>query len=135
LETFSYQDKENGMTRINCVPPSELSVKHLIAEYKELPRTFGLIQKSQMKGLSPHQIDIPHRYTMGTGHVKFFYNKAIWLVERQKSLIQEMLNRGYSPNFRNPEILIEGLRNHWLNDWIPSQWDMEINRKRIQERS
>jgi len=31
------------MTRINCAPKKELSDKHLAAEYRELPRIFGLV--------------------------------------------------------------------------------------------
>lgn len=30
------------MTRINCVPVRELGGKHLVAEYRELPRVYAL---------------------------------------------------------------------------------------------
>ena len=32
------------MTRINCVPVEELHQKHLVAEYRELPRVFRLAE-------------------------------------------------------------------------------------------
>ena len=31
------------MTRINCVPVTELHDRHLVAEYRELPRCFALM--------------------------------------------------------------------------------------------
>ena len=33
------------MTRINCIPPAELSDKHLLAEFHELPRVFTHVLK------------------------------------------------------------------------------------------
>jgi deoxyribonuclease V len=33
------------MTRINLLPPSELADQHLLAEWRELPRIFGLVKK------------------------------------------------------------------------------------------
>ena len=81
---------ETALTRINCVSPEELHGKHLLAEYRELPRIFNIVRKRVEQGQSPSQIDMPDRYTLGTGHVKFFYDKLGWLVDRQKSLIREM---------------------------------------------
>lgn len=110
------------MTRINCVPPSELTDKHLLAEYRELPRVFGLARCGD---------DIPTSYRMGAGHVKFFYDKLGYLKRRQKSLIDECIQRGFnikhtSVDFAAPDCL--------CGDWIPSEADMAINRARIKER-
>jgi deoxyribonuclease (pyrimidine dimer) len=41
------------MTRINVVPPRELTRQHLIAEYRELPRVFGLVKKAAARGERP----------------------------------------------------------------------------------
>lgn len=54
------------MTRINCVPVEELTDKHLLAEYRELPRIFNLARAVE---------DAPTEYVLGTGHMKFFYDK------------------------------------------------------------
>lgn len=81
------------MTRINCIKPSELVRQHLISEYRELPRVFSLVRKAQDKGLQPSDIKAPRRYTLGTGHVKFFYDKLGYLVKRQQALIDEMQRR------------------------------------------
>ncbi|MBP7000765.1 pyrimidine dimer DNA glycosylase/endonuclease V [Amaricoccus sp.] len=41
------------MTRINVVPPEELSRAHLVAEYRELPRVFGMVRAMIARGLDP----------------------------------------------------------------------------------
>ena len=38
------------MTRINVIPVDELVNKHLLAEYHEITRVFGLVKKSILKG-------------------------------------------------------------------------------------
>jgi len=122
------------MTRINCVPPTILTVKHLVAEYRELPRVFGLVRQAQEKGLVVSDIDIPSNYVLGKGHVKFFYNKLLYLLDRQISLINEMKSRGYNPFHDKPDGLIEGLDRMWLNNWLPNESDHAINMARLIER-
>lgn len=122
------------MTRINVVPPSELVREHLVAEYSELPRAFTLVKAAQERGLAPTAVGIPTAYTLGTGHVKFFYDKCLFLLRRQQSLIREMQSRGYNPKFDNPDGLIVGLDQHWLNDWEPDSMALYLNRLRIRER-
>jgi len=122
------------MTRINCVPPSELVDKHLVAEYRELPRIFGLVRKAQDKGLTPKDIGANPSYVLGTGHVKFFYNKLQYLMKRQQMLIDEMRKRGFKPNFVNIDELMTGINQCWYGDWEPDEVAMNINRERIKER-
>lgn len=121
------------MTRINCVPPEQLSGKHLVAEYSELPRVFTLVRKRIKKGHRPSDIDIPEKYALGPGHVKFFYDKLGWLKKRQESLIQEMLRRGYRPTFTGAGLL-DGIPNEWAGEWEPDQAAVEINQARLRER-
>lgn len=122
------------MTRINCVPPEELTAKHLVAEYRELPRIFTLVRKAQDRGLTDVDIMIPPVYVLGTGHVRFFYNKLKYLETRQIMLIDEMRKRGFKPNFVKIDELMTGINQMWYNDWIPDDKAMEINRQRINER-
>mgnify|MGYP005850903769 CR=1 FL=1 len=112
------------MTRINCVPPEELSGPHLVAEYRELPRVFGLIRRAK-PGKAPQE------YVMGQGHVRFFYDKAGWLLQRQRSLIEEMKRRGYKPRHTDPEALTNGLE---LGSWEPDERALAVNRARLVER-
>lgn len=122
------------MTRINCIPPSELVDKHLVAEYRELPRIFGLVKKAQERGLTPLNINATPDYVLGTGHVKFFYDKLQYLQKRQQMLINEMRKRVFKPKFVNVEELMQGINQMWYGDWEPDEKAMAINRARIKER-
>ncbi len=121
------------MTRINCVPPEELSTKHLVAEYRELPRIFGLARKAYERGERPTDKRNPLNYTLGTGHVRFFYNKQMFLQLRMIELVDEMRRRGHKPQFAPPTTL--DLPSSWLNDWTPTPEAQAINRQRIKERT
>ena len=59
------------MTRINCgIPPCELTDKHLMAEHREIKRIPNCIKKGRYSMTGQ-----PEVFTLGKGHVKFFYNK------------------------------------------------------------
>jgi len=120
------------MTRINCIPVQELCRHHLVAEYRELPRVFKLAYKAINKGTA---IAVPPTYTLGTGHVKFFYARLEYLSKRHEELVAEMKARGFKPQMENVgaewKTKIEQI--YW-NDWKPSEQDMSINRARIEER-
>lgn len=122
------------MTRINLIDPSYLSDKHLGAEYRELPRIFGLVRVAQGKGLTPEHFPIPGMYKMGKGHVTFFFNKLKWLQRRQRALIKERLKRGLVTNYSNTDDLVVGINKEWLGDWVPSRKEIKINLARINER-
>jgi deoxyribonuclease (pyrimidine dimer) len=119
------------MTRINVVPPVELTQQHLVAEYRELPRIFNLVRAAIERGEKPNDKRNPLAYTLGTGHCRFFYAKLGWLKERQRSLITEMLKRGYKPSFTDVEHLDEGIGPEWRGDWFPDPAALAVNRARI----
>jgi len=121
------------MTRINCIPPEELTGRHLVAEYRELPRIFGLVEKAITRGENPNDPRNPTTYRLGTGHVRFFYSRLQWLLQRQRSLIEEMMKRGYQPT-HDATGLGEGIPMEWWGDWSPDEHSMMINRERIAER-
>lgn len=118
------------MTRINVVPVQELENIHLLAEYRELPRIFGLATRFYH---SPQRNDktLPKEYTLGKGHVKFFYNKLFWLAQRQKNLVNELIKRGYNIQFTSPEDLLKNCPSEWCNDYIVTNEALKINRERI----
>jgi deoxyribonuclease (pyrimidine dimer) len=122
------------MTRINCIDPDLLQDKHLLAEYRELPRIFGLIRKAQERGETPSNSQIPKAYRMGPGHVRFFYNKALWLVMRQESLIAECVRRGFNIQYRDTGHLLDGINEEWCGTWYPTSMDQGINIARINDR-
>lgn len=128
------------MTRINCVPVECLTKKHLQAEYFELPRVLTAVEKLVAQGKTVKDVDIPDSYTLGTGHMKFFYNKLFYLYVRHRKLYYELRNREVfvdnekfikvGQRFQNEE-----LRNReWLHNWNPSPEDMYLNMKRLTER-
>lgn len=114
------------MTRINCIPVEDLHNKHLLAEYRELPRIFKLARPCNTA---------PDRYVLGAGHVKFFYSRLKYLYNRQCDLYIEMIKRGYKPTY-NPEGLRQfaDIKPKLWNDWQPDADAMRINRERINER-
>lgn len=108
------------MTRINTIPPELLSDKWLLAEYREMPRISKLAKKTSK----------PDNYTLGTGHVRFFYDLGGYLNNRFSQITTEMKRRGYKCNFDNYRSHPEGLNN----DWIPAKKDLELNIARLVEK-
>lgn len=130
----SVHDRVPGLTRINCIPPSELSGPHLVAEYRELPRIFALVRGAIARGEEPNARRNPEFYTLGKGHVRFFYTRLGYLAARQAALIAEMQRRGYMPSFLDPNGLLEGIPPEWCNEWEPTPDAIALNRERISER-
>lgn len=115
------------MTRINLVPVEELCDKHLIAEYHELPRIFGLAKFLPKTMYSP-------TYILGKGHMKFFYGKLSFLCKRQKMLADEMKRRRFRVNF-DPETLWFACDDKALyNDWTPTDKEIKISRDHLNKR-
>lgn len=120
------------MTRINVVPVSELVDKHLIAEYRELPRIYKLaIGYHNRKNKSK----IPEEYILGTGHVTFFYDKLSFIENRHKELIQEMISRGFNVSYSGDAPLeSKSLPNSYWKDYEPTKESIRLNQERISER-
>ncbi|MDS1141981.1 pyrimidine dimer DNA glycosylase/endonuclease V [Pusillimonas sp. SM2304] len=120
------------MTRINCVPVQELSGPHLVAEYRELPRVFALAQKAAAKG----NLSQPSCYTLGKGHLLFFYTRLSYLAHRHTALVEEMKRRGYKPTFSGVQRSdFPSIPDHYWKDWTPTEEALGLNRQRILDRS
>lgn len=122
------------MTRINCIPVEELHDKHLLAEYTEITRVTEYVKKS-LNSKTPTAI--PSSYRMKEGHVKFFYNKYVWLAERYTQLYNEMCSRDKNVDPK----LFEYYLNRFKQkspfgevSWKPSVDEITISRQRINER-
>lgn len=72
----------HAMTRINCIPPSELSTG-------SLPRIFGLVIAAIDRGESPDDARNPPAYGLGPGHVRFFYPRLAWCAARYGAVVSE----------------------------------------------
>lgn len=123
------------MTRINVVPVESLSRQHLIAEYREITRLPGNLRTSLSRKSKPFSMsEISNEYILGTGHVKFFFDKMQYLEQRFTQLTTEMIRRGYNPNFTDASIF----RNcpvEFYNQYEPTPEAIALNIGRIKERS
>jgi deoxyribonuclease (pyrimidine dimer) len=87
------------MTRVNLIPPSELTDQHLFAEFRELKMVPKALARSlRARGVQGVLAMVPPAYTLGKGHVSFFYNKGQCLAERYQALRVELERRGVNFN-------------------------------------
>ena len=122
------------MTRINIIPCEELADQHLVAEYREIFMVGSSLQRSLRSPFwATNRETAPKQFTLNAGHVKFFYDKGLYLHNRYRQLVAEMKRRGMNPD---SERVFK--REQWpdelYNDWVPSEHDQLIIRQRIQER-
>lgn len=110
------------MVRVNLVNPKYLTDQHLIAEYAEILMLLAYIKQH------PEKKNIPSRYTLKKGHMKFFKDKVLYLKRRHEQIIREMKKRGFKPT-RN--LKISGLRKSLMNNWKPNPQDLQIIKRRL----
>lgn len=116
------------MTRINvAIKPAELPDKLLLAELREIKRIPNVIRQGKYN-LS----GIPDQFTLGTGHVKFFYNKLEYLLKRYLALRREALERGF--NVSDWSEAWNGVPPELMNDYNETLRDRSILIERILEK-
>ncbi|ASD52052.1 endonuclease V N-glycosylase UV repair enzyme [Pseudomonas phage PspYZU05] len=120
------------MTRINLTKASVLADQHLMREYNELPRVLGLLDKHFAK-TKKLPTNLPKNYTMGTGHIKFFYDKLLFLQKRQAELVAELLKRNYNIQYID-NLDISRFPIELQQDFSPSKYDIMISANRLLER-
>lgn len=70
---------------------------------------------------------------MGTGHVRFFYDKLYFLQTRLATIITECLQRGFKISFTQvPDI--SDLPVKYCQDYQPTERDIALSRQRIEEK-
>lgn len=125
------------MTRVNLVPPEELADQHLFAEFRELK----MVPKSLARSIAARGVGavvqrIPGEYVLGTGHVSFFYDKGLFLLQRYSRLRHELRYRGVQFNeaaLLDPDNVFQA--EPWLcRDYCPTPEAIALNRARIAER-
>lgn len=116
------------MTRINLIPVSELTDQHLLAEHREIKRIPNLI----LSGKFSLEWQ-PKEFTLGQGHIKFFYDKILFLSQRYIRLYDECIKRWFKV-----EYYIKPFKDLYMsdlsNDWSPTEKDIEVSYQRIQEK-
>lgn len=115
------------MTRINTIPVQELCDSHVLAEIREITRIPNTIKSGRaiIK-------DIPKSFTLGKGHVKFFYNKVGYIERRYNELVIECRNREFEVEDKLTSF--QNISNHLINDWNPTPESISLIKNRILER-
>ena len=113
------------MTRINVgVDPSELNTKMLIAEHREIKRIPNCIKSGRYS-----MENQPKSFTLGIGHVKFFYDKILYLRNRYKRIHSECVRRGFDvQNFGDS---FANIPERLMNDYIETESDRKMILERI----
>ena len=123
------------MTRINAhIRPIKLCDQHLVAEYREILRTNALAIKRARKEGKSMLGNIQQSFTLGSGHVTFFYDKLLYIHLRFNALRSELINRGMNATIEWQLDEIEEFK--WLyNDWPEDQEADQLIVARILERA
>lgn len=116
------------MTRINVgIPPSELNTKMLIAEHREIKRIPNAIKSGRFNLKNQ-----PSEFTLGTGHVKFFYTRIGYLKSRYAQIYQECKRRGFAvTDFSSA---FDGIGDQFMGEYSPSEHDSHLITERIRIR-
>lgn len=116
------------MTRINVgIPPKQLTDKHLMAEHRELKRIPNVVSRGRYNLKTA-----PKEFTLGKGHVSFFYTRLGYLKKRYIELYNECKARGF--NVQSYLSSWEGVPTHLMGDYTPTARDVAIITERINDR-
>ena len=116
------------MTRINIgIKPATLHDKHLLAEHREIVRIPNSIKRGRYNFK-----DIPTKFKMGKGHVKFFYDKLKYLHKRYDEIHNECICRGF--NVTDFSDSFKDLPCEFYNDYSPTKEDIGIISLRLEEK-
>jgi len=116
------------MTRINvAIPPAELTMRHLLAEHREMKRIPNVVSRGRY-----NLKNTPKEFTLGKGHVAFFYDKLGYLRKRYEEVYQECINRGYNISYYGSAW--DEVPKNLLGDYTPTKRDEAIIRQRIKEK-
>lgn len=127
------------MTRLNLVPVTELTDQHLFSEWREIKMVPKALRRSiAARGVAAVYASVPTEFTLGRGHVSFFYNKGLYLAERYDQLTQELVRRAvYNFNRRaqlDPEGVYDALGMRFSSAYEPTDEALRLVRERIANR-
>lgn len=127
------------MTRLNLIPVHKLTDQHLFSEWREIK----MVPKALRRSISSRGVDgalacVPPKFTLGTGHVRFFYDKGAYLHVRYQFLTNELARRGTHDFNRDAELDPDGiyrqLHHAFHRMYIPTQEAIELVKERIANR-
>lgn len=114
------------MTRVSVGFVKQLTDKHLNKERIEVLRIPNKIKAGKYKS---KPID---KFTLNTGHELSLMNKVGFLKRHYEELTEECIRRGFNPTDYSDAF--EGIPEHLMNDYAPTEHDRQIVRERITER-
>lgn len=123
-----YTKELSDVTRINVgIHPKELPDKLLLAEHREIKRIPNVIKSGRYS-----MAGIPAKFTLGKGHVKFFYSRLLFLRNRYVSLYKECIARSF--NVQDYSSAWEGVPPELYLDYQSSEDDRQIVVERIESK-
>lgn len=114
------------MTRVSVGYSRQLVDKHLNRERIEVLRIPNKIKAGKYKS---KPID---KFTLNTGHELSLMNKCLFLKRHYEALTEECIRRGFNPTDYSDAF--NGIPEHLMNDYEPTEYDRQIVRERITER-
>lgn len=121
------------MTRINVgVEPWELPDRLLLAEHREITRIPNAVREGRADLSQP----IPEKFTLGAGHVRFFYDKLLYLEDRYESLYWECVSRKFQVTDKRSafEFVYYTPFKRLYNNYEPTPQDRQLIIERIESK-
>ena len=133
------------MTRVNLVPPEELTDQHLFSEFRELkmvPKSLARsLRGAERRGVADPVAWVlarcPREFVLGKGHVSFFYDKGTFLRRRYAAVRAELLRRASHDFNRDAQLdpdMIFDRDPRLLGEYAPTPADVQRSRDRIELR-
>jgi len=120
------------MTRINSnINPKFLTDQHLQAEHREIKRMCKMFEERYYINKFD---DIPKKFTLNNGHMKFFLDKGQFTFRRYKALHKECLNRRMNVTDFSDNWEFYWYRSEYFKNWESTINDDEIVISRIRDR-
>lgn len=117
------------MTRVNIgYPVQKLTRQHLLSEHREIKRIPNMVLSGRAK-----IENATDSFTLGKGHVTFFYKRLGYLLRRYKEIYNECIIRGY--NVKNYVNAWNEIPEHLMGEYIPTKRDKALIEKRINKRN
>ena len=114
------------MTRVSVGFSKQLVDKHLLKERIEVLRIPNKIKAGKYKS---KPID---KFTLNKGHELSLMNKVGFLKRHYEELTAECIRRGFNPTDYSDAF--NDIPSHLMNDYEPTEHDIQIVRERITER-
>jgi deoxyribonuclease (pyrimidine dimer) len=116
------------MTRVNVgVSPRKLTDRHLLAEHREIKRIPNVVASGKAV-----VSDLPSEFTLGAGHVRFFYDKLGYLLRRYRLIYKECKRRGFKVEDYSDAWC--GVPSSLMGEYKPTDRDRKLIINRINER-